>query len=89
VSESHAIGQRDLCTHAREILNAVEHGESFTITRGGRAIAELVPSRSQRQFVPTDELLGMGRGLAVIDPVRMQADIDGHVDPLPDDTSAR
>jgi antitoxin (DNA-binding transcriptional repressor) of toxin-antitoxin stability system len=70
-------------------MDAVERGETFTVTRDGRGIAELVPLRSQRQFVPADELLGMGRGLAVIDAERMRADIDELADPLADDPFAR
>jgi prevent-host-death family protein len=79
VSENHAISQRDLRTRSREIMDAVERGETFTVTGDGRGIAELVPLRSQRQFVPADELLGIGRGLGV----------DELADPVADDPFAR
>ncbi|MCB1294737.1 MAG: type II toxin-antitoxin system prevent-host-death family antitoxin [Gordonia sp.] len=34
---------------SREIMDAVERGESFTVTRYGREIAELVPIRGRRR----------------------------------------
>lgn len=43
MSGSEAISQRDLRFRSREIMDAVERGESFTVTRDGRGIAELIP----------------------------------------------
>jgi len=40
------IGAYDAKTKLPEILRRVEAGESFTITNRGRAIADLVPSRT-------------------------------------------
>ena len=37
------IGSYEAKTHLAEILDRVDHGESFTITRHGRPIAELRP----------------------------------------------
>ena len=34
-------------THLPELLRAVEHGETITITRRGRRIAHLVPARAE------------------------------------------
>jgi prevent-host-death family protein len=39
------IGAFDAKTKLSEILRKVEQGESFTITRRGRAVADVVPSR--------------------------------------------
>ena len=89
MSEARAISQRDLRTRSREIMDAVERGETFTVTRDGRGIAELVPLRPKRQFVPADKLLGLGRGLTVIDADRLRADIDELADPLADDPFRR
>jgi prevent-host-death family protein len=35
--------------HLTQLLSAVEHGESFTITRHGRPVAHLVPAVDQRR----------------------------------------
>ncbi len=37
------IGSYQAKTHLAELLDRVDHGEQFTITRHGRAIAELRP----------------------------------------------
>ncbi len=84
-----AISQRDLRTRSREIMDAVERGEVFTVTRDGREIAELVPLRAQRRFVPREDLVALGRGLPRIDPDAMRADIDAVLDPHPDDPLER
>jgi prevent-host-death family protein len=49
------ITQRDLRSRSREIMDAVEHGQSFTVTRDGHRIGELVPLRGRRRFVSRDE----------------------------------
>ncbi|WP_344067693.1 prevent-host-death protein [Nostocoides vanveenii] len=46
-----AINQRDLRLRSREIMDAVEPGESFTVTREGRDIRQLVPLPRRRRFV--------------------------------------
>ena len=37
------ISQRDLQTNSGDILDALEAGQAFTITRDGRQIGELIP----------------------------------------------
>ena len=39
------ITQRDLQSRSREIMDAVEHGQSFTVIRDGHHIGELIPLR--------------------------------------------
>lgn len=39
------IGSYDAKTKLPEILRRVQHGEGFTITNRGKAVADLVPSR--------------------------------------------
>ena len=61
-------------------MDSVENGQSFTVTRDGHQIAELIPLRKRRTFVPREEFLA---GPTVIDPVdvdRFRADLDGDVD---------
>lgn len=51
-----AITQRDLRTRSREIMDAVEHGRSFTVTRDGHRIGELIPLRRHRRFVSRQDV---------------------------------
>ena len=37
-----------------DLLDAVERGESITVTRGGRVIAEISPASNRR--IPTDDI---------------------------------
>jgi prevent-host-death family protein len=70
------ITQRDLRTKSREIMDAVEHGESFTVTRDGRRIGELIPLRQRRRFVPRQEFVAMSRNAPGIDLDAFRADQD-------------
>lgn len=69
------INQRDLRLRSKEIMDAVEHGQSFTVTRDGHQIGELIPLRRRRAFVPRDEFLA-GTVDAGVDPDRFRADLD-------------
>jgi antitoxin (DNA-binding transcriptional repressor) of toxin-antitoxin stability system len=42
-------------------MDAVEHGQSFTVTRDGHQIGELVPIRRRRKFVSRQEFAAMSR----------------------------
>jgi prevent-host-death family protein len=55
------VTQRDLRSRSREIMDAVEHGQSFTVTRDGHQIGELIPIRRRRRFVPRQEFAAMSR----------------------------
>ncbi len=59
------IAQRDLRNDVSAILRRVAAGESFTVTVRGEPVAELVPVRRPRQFVPRDEVAAL---LAAIPP---------------------
>ena len=52
MSAQQEITQRDLRNKSREIMDAVEGGQAFTVTRDGREIGELIPIRRRRRFVP-------------------------------------
>lgn len=58
------INQRDLRNRSKEIMDGVELGQTFTVTRDGRAIGELVPLRQRRRFVSREDL----RRLAALSP---------------------
>jgi prevent-host-death family protein len=44
------ITQRDLRNRSKEIMDAVERGQAFTVTRDGHRIGELIPLRRRRRF---------------------------------------
>lgn len=61
---SHAmtvIGQRELRNDNGEIVRRVEAGESFTVTRNGKPVADLVPHRpaTKRRSIPTAEVAAL------------------------------
>ena len=74
------ISQRDLRMRSKEIMDAVEHGQSFTVTRDGHEIGELVPLRRRRRFVSRAEFAETSRTAPVIDPAAFRADQDAAYD---------
>ncbi|MFC0601236.1 type II toxin-antitoxin system prevent-host-death family antitoxin [Streptomyces palmae] len=83
------ITQRDLRTRSREIMDAVQSGQSFTVTRDGHRIGELVPLRRRRRFVPRSEFAAMSRSAPDISLGGFRADQDATIDQGPDDAYAR
>ena len=77
------ITQRDLRSRSREIMDAVEHGQSFTVTRDGHRIGELIPLRRRRRFVPRDEFIAMSRNAPDADLEAFRADQDAAADNEP------
>lgn len=61
------ITQRDLRARSREIMDAVEHGQSFTVTRDGHRIGELIPLRRRRRFVSRAEFAALSRNSPAVD----------------------
>jgi prevent-host-death family protein len=74
------ITQRDLRTKSREIMDAVEHGQSFTVTRDGHRIGELIPLRLRRRFVSRQEFIAMSRNAPAVGLEAFRADQDAAVD---------
>lgn len=74
------ITQRDLRNRSREIMDAVENGQAFTVTRDGHSIGELIPLRRRRRFVPRQEFAAMSRGASGIDLDAFRADQDVTLD---------
>lgn len=74
------ITQRDLRSRSREIMDAVEHGQSFTVTRDGHEIGELVPIRQRRKFVSRQEFAAMSRNAPGIDLDAFRADQEAIAD---------
>ncbi|MBF6100937.1 type II toxin-antitoxin system prevent-host-death family antitoxin [Nocardia cyriacigeorgica] len=78
------IQQRDLRNDSGKVLAAVEAGESFTITRNGKPVAELRPL-TRRTFVPVAELARTSARLPRVDYAEWRADMDAMLDQeLPD-----
>lgn len=74
------IGQRDLRKRSKQIMDAVEHGESFTVTRDGRGIGELIPVRRPRAFVSRSEFAAGSQTAPFLDPDAFRADQDAMSD---------
>jgi prevent-host-death family protein len=51
------IAQRELRNDVAAILRRVAAGESFTVTVRGEPVAELVPIRAPRRFVPRRQVM--------------------------------
>lgn len=74
------ITQRDLRNRSREIMDAVENGQAFTVTRDGHQIGELIPLRHRRRFVPRQEFLAMSRSASSIDIEAFRGDQEAALD---------
>jgi antitoxin (DNA-binding transcriptional repressor) of toxin-antitoxin stability system len=65
---------------SREIMDAVEHGQSFTVTRDARRIGELIPLRRRRRFISRQEFAAMSRNAPAIDLEAFRADQNAPLD---------
>jgi prevent-host-death family protein len=74
------ITQRDLRSKSREIMDAVEHGQGFTVTRDGHQIGELIPIRRRRRFVSRQEFAAMSRNAPASNLDAFRADQDATAD---------
>jgi prevent-host-death family protein len=74
VALSETISQRDLRMRSKEIMDAVEHGRSFTVTRDGHEIGELVPLRARRRFVTRVDFARASAAGPELDLERFRAD---------------
>jgi len=69
---------RDLRNNSAEVLERVAAGESVTVTRDGRPVAELRPLPRQR--LTAAALIARFSRLPQVDPARFRADVDEAVD---------
>jgi antitoxin (DNA-binding transcriptional repressor) of toxin-antitoxin stability system len=69
------ISQREFRNSSAAVMDAVEAGETFHVTRNGVEIAELRPL-SQRRQLTTEELIAKHRRLPRVDAAQMRKDID-------------
>jgi antitoxin (DNA-binding transcriptional repressor) of toxin-antitoxin stability system len=80
MSSQPEVTQRDLRTRSKEIMDAVQNGQSFTVTRDGHAIGELIPLRRRRRFVPRQEFAAMSQTAASVDVAAFRADQEAAAD---------
>lgn len=73
------ISQRELRNNSAAVMNALEHGESFILTRNGVPIGEVHPY-SQRRKVTAAELMEVCRKLPPIDYEEMRAEAEEFLD---------
>ncbi|TPQ15805.1 type II toxin-antitoxin system prevent-host-death family antitoxin [Streptomyces sporangiiformans] len=83
------ITQRDLRTRSKEIMDAVQAGQAFTVTRDGHRVGELIPLRRRRRFVPRAEFATMSRTAPDISLDAFRDDQDAVVEQELDDPYAR
>ena len=69
---------RELRNDGGRVLERVTRGETLTVTRDGRPIAELRPL--PRPPLPAETVLNHWRRLPAVDPAKLKADIDKIVD---------
>jgi prevent-host-death family protein len=79
---SRRITQRELRNESGRIMRALDHGESFTVTRNGVPVGELVPVRP-RQFVSLEAVTAAFASAARVARVRFRKDIDAVIDQAP------
>jgi antitoxin (DNA-binding transcriptional repressor) of toxin-antitoxin stability system len=80
------ITQWDLRNRSKEIMDAVQASQSFTVTRDGHWIGELVPLRQRRRFVPCREFAAMSRRAPDISLDAFRTDQYATADQSPDDS---
>jgi antitoxin (DNA-binding transcriptional repressor) of toxin-antitoxin stability system len=83
------ITQRDLRSRSKEIMDAVQGGQSFTVTRDGHQIGELIPLRRRRRFVSRSEFAAMSRRASDVSLEAFRADQDATAEQETDDPYGR
>jgi antitoxin (DNA-binding transcriptional repressor) of toxin-antitoxin stability system len=61
-------------------MDAVQNGQSFTVTRDGHQIGELIPLRRRRRFVTRQEFAAMSRSAPDISVETFRADQGDFID---------
>ena len=74
------ITQRDLRNRSREIMDAVERGQAFTVTRDGHRIGELIPLRRRRRFVTREDFAATSGRISPPNLDAFRADQDAALD---------
>ncbi|WP_026928690.1 type II toxin-antitoxin system Phd/YefM family antitoxin [Glycomyces tenuis] len=69
------ISQRELRNNSAAVMNALERGESFILTRNGMPVGEVRPYSRHRKFTAS-ELVERASKLPRLDYERMRAEAD-------------
>jgi prevent-host-death family protein len=69
------ITQREFRNHSAAVMDAVEAGETYHITRNGTEVAELRPLPRRRRL-SAEELVARHRRLPRVDHARMRREAD-------------
>ncbi|MFG1959846.1 type II toxin-antitoxin system Phd/YefM family antitoxin [Nonomuraea sp. NPDC049028] len=75
---SHEISQRDLRNRSAEIMDGLERGERYAVTRNGHHIGDLVPLRRRRRAVSRAEFAAVSCGMPRLDDSKYREDMDRH-----------
>jgi prevent-host-death family protein len=70
------ISQRVLRNQSAEVMNRLEDGEEFVITRDGRPVGRLTPITGPRTAVPTRELLAAFAHIPPVGAAALRAEMD-------------
>jgi len=73
------VSVRDLRNHGGDVLDSVMRGESVTVTRQGKPVAELRPIAEEG--TPATLLAQRWHTIPVLDLSAFRADLDGVLDP--------
>jgi prevent-host-death family protein len=69
---------RELRNHGGDVVDRAARGEPITITRAGKAVAELRPV--SHPPLAAETILSHWRRLPAVDPIALRADIDEVLD---------
>jgi prevent-host-death family protein len=69
---------RELRNHGGEVVDRATRGEQITITRSGKAVAQLSPVA--RPALSAEVLLSCWQRLPAFDPTALRADVDNLLD---------
>lgn len=78
ISRMEKVTVSELRKNGGRVIDRVLCGEPLELTRDGRAVAEIVPTRTPA--LSADELIRRGRGLPDIDAARFRTDIGAVLD---------
>ncbi len=87
--EETRICQRDLRLHSKEIMDAVERGDTFLVTRDGRGIGQLILLRRRERFVARADFVSSSAVAATVSLERFRSDQDEPFRGTVDDPYAR
>jgi prevent-host-death family protein len=79
---SRRITQRELRNESGKLMRALDRGESFTVTRNGVPVGELVPLKP-RVFVTAEAAMAAFGRAPAIDARRFRRDVDTSLDQDP------